>query len=603
MRLHSSRATTLHAIVGLVAAAIAPACLQAQASSDGRSARLDRRIYFPDSSAEARERTLVHAQAMTLSRSLSDSESLPLQGLLVSSDRTLVALQRHAAYWKVVALENVDDQYAKDVSASLAADQTRLGGAMAARLRRVPTRGIDSLGRFAAYARQLQSETTHRLAPDVEEYRTTVVGRATQAMSDAYDRSLETVARAPGTTSLDAATRRSALDQRDAAYDAVAPVSASLLASVIDVGNRDAVAHGFRNAAARKYASLYLTDTAVSRTLEYVAAEAEANRAYQRLLADHAAKRLGVSSARAAEVNVGAPAQRAMAFDEARTLALDALAPLGKDYVHRFGALLDPAAGRLDLSGGAHRAGGGTSIIVYDAPVAFYARSYTGTLASLEVLIHEGGHAIHNEYMNAQDLPVYLRHGPHSLYEGYAIFNELLLYDQAARSARTPEERIQALELFVGTISYELFTSAEETAFEKALYEKASGGPLLTREQIDSLYRAATAPYTAWPMSDAGTSQAWMVKRLLVEDPLYLVNYLYASLVAVALYDRAHTDPDFPSKYARLLGRGFDADPATLLAGVGIMLEDRGLITRAVALFRAKTSELQAAYADEGAAR
>ena len=585
-------------------AAGAPPNVGAQTQTpDARSARLDRAIYFADSTAEARDRTLVHTQAVALAHSLSDGDSIPLSSQLAAADRALVALQRHAAYWKVVALENVDDQYAKDVSAALAADQSRLGGAMVARLRRVPARQIDSLGRFATYAKQIQSETSHRLAPEVEDYRSIVVGRAAQAMSDAYDRSLETVARVPGTTSPDSATRHSALDRRTAAYDAVAPVSAALLASVVDLENRDAVAHGFRNAAARKYASLYLSDTAVRRTLEYVAAEADANQAYQRLLAGHAAKRLGVSTVRSAEVYVGAPPQAAMSFDEARTLSLDALAPLGPEYVRRFAALLDPASGRLDLSGGAHRASGGTSIIVYDAPVAFYARSYSGTLSSLEVLLHEGGHAIHNELMNAQNLPVYLRHGPHSLYEGYAIFNELLLYDQAAQSARTPQERVQALELFAGTISHELFTSAEETAFERALYEKASGGPLLTRDQIDSLYRASMAPYTAWPMSDVGTSQSWMVKRLLVEDPLYLVNYLYASLVAVALYDRAHTDPDFPRKYARLLGRGFDADPTTLLADVGITLEDRGLITRAVALFRAKTSELQAAYATEDAAR
>jgi len=93
-----------------------------------------------------------------------------------------------------------------------------------------------------------------------------------------------------------------------------------------------------------------------------------------------------------------------------------------------------------------------------------------------------------------------------------------------------------------------------------------------------------------------GTSRAWMSKSLLFDDPLYLVNYLYAGFVAAALYDRAHTDPDFGRKYEILLRRGFDVDPKVLLASVGIQLDDPNLIRKALALFRAKTDELQRLY-------
>ena len=64
-------------------------------------------------------------------------------------------------------------------------------------------------------------------------------------------------------------------------------------------------------------------------------------------------------------------------------------------------------------------------------------------------------------------------------------------------------------------------------------------------------------------MSDIGDSREWMRKSLLFEDPLYLVNYLYAAVVAVALYDRVQTDPGFAAKYEALLRRGFDAPAQT----------------------------------------
>jgi oligoendopeptidase F len=45
-----------------------------------------------------------------------------------------------------------------------------------------------------------------------------------------------------------------------------------------------------------------------------------------------------------------------------------------------------------------------------------------------------------------------------------------------------------------------------------------------------------------------------------------------------------------------LLRRGFDADPKTLLATIGIQLDDPSVIRGAIALFKAKTRELQSLY-------
>ncbi len=57
---------------------------------------------------------------------------------------------------------------------------------------------------------------------------------------------------------------------------------------------------------------------------------------------------------------------------------------------------------------------------------------------------------------------------------------------------------------------------------------------MLDRAKIDSLYQQSIAPYEYWTVSDLGQSRGWMRKELVFEDPLYLVNYLYASVIAVA---------------------------------------------------------------------
>jgi oligoendopeptidase F len=470
---------------------------------------------------------------------------------------------------------------------------------MSSRLRRVPRAQIASLGRYAYLAQEAQQDASHALSPDVELYRGVVTHTSEDDIANAYDQLIGTLGNSQGISSPNVSTRRAAMAKRDAAYDDAAPVAASLLANLINLENRDSVAQGYANAADRKYASLGLSPQLIQKTLAEVQGEAPAYRNYEQVVAEHAARKLSLSSILFSEQNLADVPDPKISLARGRQLILDAFQPLGQDYVRRFAQLLDPRNGRLDLSGGAHRAHTGTSIATYDAPVAFYFEGYNGSLDSVRVIAHEGGHAIHRELMNASGIPVYERTGPHYLFEGYALFNELLLFDHAGDMAKTPVEREHALKSFIGRLSADLFITAEEAGFERSLYTEASGQPLLDRARIDSIYRDTIAPYEYWPMSDVGTSRAWMRKSLLFQDPLYLVNYLYASLVAVALYERSHTDPQFASKYEALLSRGFDADPQVLLASMNIRLDDPALVKAASRLLQAKTGELQHLYQEE----
>ncbi|WP_089408884.1 hypothetical protein [Granulicella rosea] len=158
-------------------------------------------------------------------------------------------------------------------------------------------------------------------------------------------------------------------------------------------------------------------------------------------------------------------------------------------------------------------------------------------------------------------------------------------------------QRQYALERLLSKIALELFESAEETSFEKNLYTQAAGHAMLDREKVDAIFQSTLRPYEFYPMADAGASRNWMRKSLVFEDPHYLVNHLYASVIAVALFDKAHSDPGFAEKYGALLRRGFDADPKVLLATMGIHLDDPHLVEGAAHLFEQKTNDLQVLYA------
>jgi oligoendopeptidase F len=563
------------------------------------AAHLSPTLYFPSATEELTSRNALHTSAVLLDKALESSSSALLVKNLDNANETIIALQRHWAYLRVQSLENTEDQSAKAARIAVSTDIDVLDAAMRSRLRQVPPDQIARLGRFTYLAKLAQQDAAHDFSPDAQRYRGAVTAPFEGSISDAYDRLIDTVGSNKAITSSDLATRRAAIASRNEAYDKIAPVTANLLINLIEIENRDAAAQGYANAADRKYSSLGLSTTLIGQTLSEVQAEAPVYRRYEQVLAEHAARKLGIPSILSAEQDFAYEPSPQISLNEGRQLILESFQPLGQNYIQRFGDLLDPANGRLDLTGGNHRAHTGTSITAYDAPVAFYFSGYDGSLKSVSTMAHEGGHAIHRELMNASGIPVYERTGPHYLFEGYAIFNELLLLDHAAQVAKTPAQREYALERLLWKLSAELFMSAEETAFERSLYTEASGHSLLDRASIDAIYRKSIAPYEYWPMSDVGNSREWMRKSLLFEDPLYLVNYLYAAVVAVALYERSHTDPDFAAKYEKLLRRGFDAPPETLLASMGIQLDDPGLVKAAARLFEAKTEELQQLYQAE----
>jgi oligoendopeptidase F len=84
----------------------------------------------------------------------------------------------------------------------------------------------------------------------------------------------------------------------------------------------------------------------------------------------------------------------------------------------------------------------------------------------------------------------------------------------------------------------------------------------------------------------------------MYEDPLYLVNYLYAGLLATEMFDRVERDPSgFPNRYADLLRRGFYASPEELLRSFfGRSLSQEEMVDDCMNILKRRVDELAAAY-------
>jgi oligoendopeptidase F len=282
-----------------------------------------------------------------------------------------------------------------------------------------------------------------------------------------------------------------------------------------------------------------------------------------------------------------------MEIGAVRATILKALAPLGPDYSGQFAWLMDPANGAIDLAGGGTRYRGGFSQGFPGVPVMLYVGGFDGSFAKMSTIIHEGGHALHRKFMGG--VSPYAAEAPKFVAEATAIFNELLLLDERERDSNSPAERIYYQEKFLDKLSHEIFTSAEEGLLEQGLYEGVAAGTITDSAGIDALNGAILNRFAVDGASQAGN---WMKKDLLYEDPLYLLNYLYAALVACRFHAMSEADPEgFRTRYLALLKQGYDTpSDEALRRTMGFGLDAVPLLDDALRLMSERTKKLEAAY-------
>jgi oligoendopeptidase F len=174
-----------------------------------------------------------------------------------------------------------------------------------------------------------------------------------------------------------------------------------------------------------------------------------------------------------------------------------------------------------------------------------------------------------------------------------------VLDDSLARAKNDPAVTAYYRNAFLDAITFQIFGSAEEGALEQAIYDGAKSGTLKGADDLDALTRKTFGAYSSWPARDPVMQTAWMRKSLMFEDPVYLVNYLYAGLLATKWFVLLERDPQkFASQYVAFLRGGFDGAPVALLQrAFGFDFGCDGTLEEDLALVREKTAELRAAYA------
>ncbi|WP_162842670.1 M3 family metallopeptidase [Mucilaginibacter pineti] len=525
---------------------------------------------------------------------------------LNACEKFLVSLNRHYAYFQLLAYKNKLDTTARSAKQHISELIDALDTRTNQELRRPR---FASLAKKNGYPyqyliRQVMLKAAHELSPADVAVAAQLNDPFLERLTTRYDNLMDAISPVPGRGAImqnkDPSVRASGMRKFYSVYDQHAEILAATLIDITAQSNAYAKLRVFKSAPEAVYARrLQLPEDSVRSMLKHMTALNSVLKAYQQVQADQVKLKYGLDTAHSWDMNLPSGYSfKPMTYAEVRKLIDQAFKPLGKAYQRSFAWLLEPANGALDIAAGPNRITENTSVGYPGVPTTLYMKSYQGMLGDILRLSHEGGHAIHAQMMSEHlSVPSYSS-GPGFLFEAYAMLNELLVLDALKKQAATTEAKAFYTKALLDKLSLEIFTAAEEGSFEQALYDGTAAGRVRDRKDVDSLYSGIMQQYDLFFTSEPERKSEWINKRLLFDDPLYNINYLYAMLLSCRLYQQAHDDPaDFARRYGELLKNGFDASANDLIKKyMDFGLENESLLQSTIMLMQAQTDELKGYY-------
>ena len=277
-------------------------------------------------------------------------------------------------------------------------------------------------------------------------------------------------------------------------------------------------------------------------------------------------------------------------FEQAKQMVLEALKPMGEDYLSHAREGLENRW--IDIYPNKGKKGGAYSWGCYDSQ-PFILLNYTKNLDSVFTLIHEMGHSIHSYYSRtAQDYA----------YSDYKIFvaevastcNECLLMHDLLEKTTDKEQRKYLLNHYLDSFKGTLFRQTMFAEIEKNAHEYCVQGKPLTAEALSQMYLELNQKYFGPDMEkDEEIAYEWM-RIPHFYTPFYVYQYATGYSAAVALSAKILKEgKPAVDAYMSFLKGGESKDPIDLLKMAGVDMTTEKPVADALALFGDLVTELE----------
>jgi oligoendopeptidase F len=284
--------------------------------------------------------------------------------------------------------------------------------------------------------------------------------------------------------------------------------------------------------------------------------------------------------------------QTKFTFDEAIEMVLNALAPLGKEYVDvvteglRSGRWCD----RYENKG---KRSGAFSSGSYGAPPYILMNYKQDVFADVYTLAHEVGHSMHSWFSQTSQLfqdyeyPIFLA-------EVASTFNEELLTHHLLRTTNDPKMRAYIINREIDDLRGTLFRQTMFAEFERIIHAIEESGDALTLEVLKSEYHKLLEAYFAENFMLDPELDLECLRIPHFYHGFYVYKYATGISAAVALSQRVLSgQPGSVEAYLKFLRSGGSRFPLETLRAAGVDMTTPAPIESTLQLFERRLGELE----------
>ena len=283
---------------------------------------------------------------------------------------------------------------------------------------------------------------------------------------------------------------------------------------------------------------------------------------------------------------------RKIEFDEAKEIVLEAIKPLGEEYVEV--ARKGFETGWFDVCPNKGKRGGAYSSGSYDTQ-PFILLNYTNTIDDVFTVIHELGHSMHSYYTRSNQEYQY---GSYSIFlaEIASTTNELLLLDYMLKNSKSEEETAYLLNYFVNQFKSTVFRQTMFAEFEHKVNKLVEVGEPIPAERLHGIYKELNEDLFGEDIEvDEFISAEWArIPHFYMF--YYVFQYATGFMSAVALSQKIlHGTDEDRTAYLNYLKAGESEYPLEVLKKAGVDMTGKDAMQKAMDVARDALKDLREA--------
>ncbi len=283
-------------------------------------------------------------------------------------------------------------------------------------------------------------------------------------------------------------------------------------------------------------------------------------------------------------------------FATASPLLIEALAPMGPEYIEVLEKGLDPAEGWLDLYPSSDKRSGAFSASTWGVE-PYVMMNYQDSMNDASTLAHEYGHAMHSYLsMEHQSYSDY-RYVPF-LAEIASTANEVLVEEHLLEQAEDPKVKASILADRLAGMRGTIYRQALFAEFELAVHTFVEEGTPVTADLLNTTYGDLVSKYYG---PDYALGEHHELEWAYIPHfywKYYVFTYATGLSSGITIAQKVRESEAARDAYLGMLKAGCSAPPLEILADAGVDLTTPEPIEAAMKRFDATVTELEALVAE-----